>query len=477
MQHEMAQIVARPGDLAISKKIQGWEGLIDHLPIGICVCDRAGALVRHNRRAAELWGRAPEPANDPKRLFSGAVHGYEPDGKRLLSESPVTEALRTGKTVRDREVVLFHPDGTRVSVLANVEPLFDDDGEIIGAVTCFQDITELRRIEDLQRQHERQFRDVLQALPGAVYTIDAAGRITFYNEAAADLWGCRPEIGTDSWCGSWKLYSPEGIPLAHDECPMALALKEERAIAGAEAVAERPDGTRVPFLAYPTPLHDGSGAVCGAVNMLVDISERKRAELHQKTLLDELNHRVKNTLATVQSLAGHTIRKSGLPPEVRADFEGRLIALSRAHDQLTRAHWEAADLKKIVEDTFEPFRGGSEALQISGERIRLGAQAALTLSMIFHELATNAAKYGALSSPNGRLAVSWTVANGHRPPTLCINWQETGGPVVKRPDRIGFGSRLVERGITHQLHGSAKLDYDPAGLRCTMEIPLASTPG
>ena len=479
MHDAMAQNAARPDDflaLALSKKIQCWEGLIDHLPIGICLCARAGALLRHNRRAAELWGRSPEPAEDPRPLFCGAFKAYEPDG-RALAESPMGEVLRTGKPVRDREVVLERPDGTRITILANVEPLVGDAGEIIGGVNCFQDISELRRVQDLQRKHERHFRDVLQALPAAVYTTDAAGRITFFNEAAATLWGCRPAIGADSWCGSWKLFWPDGTPLPHDQCPMAIALKEQRAIVGAEAMTERPDGVRVPFLAYPSPLRDSSGAMCGAVNMLVDITERKRAEVQQKTLLDELNHRVKNTLATVQSLAGHTIRKTGMPKEVRADFEGRLIALSRAHDQLTRGQWEAADLKKIVEDTFEPFRSSNEALEITGERIQLGAQAALTLSMIFHELATNAAKYGALSSPNGRLAVSWTIANGIRPPTLCINWQETGGPLVKRPDHTGFGSRLVERGITHQLHGCAKLDYDPAGLRCTMEIPLASMPG
>ena len=120
--------------------------------------------------------------------------------------------------------------------------------------------------------------DVLQALPAAVYTTDAQGRITSYNEAAADLWGCRPEIGKSTFCGSWKLYWADGQPLPHDECPMALALKEKRAIRGMEAVAERPDGSRVPFIPYPTPFFDAAGELAGAINMLVDISERKSAE-------------------------------------------------------------------------------------------------------------------------------------------------------------------------------------------------------
>jgi PAS domain S-box-containing protein len=134
------------------------------------------------------------------------------------------------------------------------------------------------RIDTALRASEPQFRQLLEALPAAVYTTDAEGRITFFNQAAADLWGCRPELGKDEWCGSWRLYWPDGRPMRHDECPMAVALKEGRPIRGAEAVAERPDGTRVPFLAYPTPLRDRSGALTGAVNTLIDITERKRKE-------------------------------------------------------------------------------------------------------------------------------------------------------------------------------------------------------
>jgi two-component system CheB/CheR fusion protein len=125
---------------------------------------------------------------------------------------------------------------------------------------------------------DRQFREVLEALPAAIYITDPAGRITYYNEAAARLWGRRPELGKSEWCGSWKLFWPDGRPLPHGECPMAMAVKERRPIRGMEAVAERPDGSRVPFIPYPTMLYDASGRFVGAVNMLVDITERKRAE-------------------------------------------------------------------------------------------------------------------------------------------------------------------------------------------------------
>ena len=128
------------------------------------------------------------------------------------------------------------------------------------------------------RERERRFHQLLDVLPAAIYTTDTAGRLTYYNHAAADLWGYRPELGNQAWCGSWRLFWPDGEPLAHDACPMAMAIKEGKPIRGLEAIAERPDGTRVPFAPYPTPLFDSQGQLVGAVNMLVDISDKKRAE-------------------------------------------------------------------------------------------------------------------------------------------------------------------------------------------------------
>ena len=131
---------------------------------------------------------------------------------------------------------------------------------------------------------DTQLEGLIQALPAAIYTTDAAGRITFYNEAAAQLWGCHPELGKSEFCGSWKLYWPDGRPMPHGQCPMALALKEQREVRGMEAVAERPDGTRVRFVPYPTPLYDVSCTLIGAVNMLVDVTDRNRADVHAQRL-------------------------------------------------------------------------------------------------------------------------------------------------------------------------------------------------
>src|SRR5829696_5443690 len=243
--------------------LQSWDGLIESLPAGVYTCDRDGVLVQYNRRAAELWGRSPTPG-DTQFRFCGAHRAFRPDGEPLdLADAPMAQVLRTGEPVRDQEVVIETPDGRRFFILANADPLFDDDGNLVGGVNCFQDVTALKAAETARIDGERRFHDLLQALPAAIYTTDAAGRITFYNEAAAELWGCRPELGSAEWCGSWRLWWPDGTPLAHDQCPMAMALKEGRPIRGYEAVAERPDGRRVPFIPFPAPLRNAAGELVG----------------------------------------------------------------------------------------------------------------------------------------------------------------------------------------------------------------------
>ena len=450
-----------------------WESIYEHMPIAVYVCDLDGTIARYNRRAEELWGRAPK-VGDSEERFCGAHRLVLPDDSVLPhSETPMAQVLRSGEPARDREILIERPDGSRIPVLVNIEPLFTDRGELIGAVNCFQDISRLKAAEVELQARERWYRELLEALPAAIYTTDAEGRITFFNQAAIQLSGSTPELGSDQWCVTWRLYETDGRPLPHDQCPMAVALKEGRPVRGAEAVAERPDGTRVPFIPYPTPLYDRSGALVGAVNMLVDISERKEAESRQIRLVNELNHRVKNTLATVQSLAAQTLRGTEISREARAAFEARLFALSRTHDQLTRAGWQTTDLASILEVALAPYRNGS------GNRIRLGAepvslppQAALTLAMVFHELAANGARHGSLAAPEGSLDVTWAVADEGGKRRLRLEWREAGGPPVEIPRENGFGMRLAERSVARTLKGSLDIAFDPGGLRCTMDIPL-----
>ncbi|MBS0471571.1 MAG: PAS domain-containing protein [Proteobacteria bacterium] len=449
--------------LALERIVRSPAALVENLPIGVYTCDANGQIVQFNRRAVELWGRPPRNAR-----FCGAHRKRERDGSEISPEDlPVAIVLRTGKPVRDREMVLERENGESIAILVNADPIFDDSGALVGAVDCFQDISELTRIRRQVSEGRRVSRYVMEALPTAVYTTDAEGRLLYYNKAAEELWGFKPSIGETQWCGSWKLFQADGTPMAHEDCPMAIALREKRAMVGPEAMAERPDGTRVPFMPHPTPIFDSDGQMIGAVNMLIDLSEQKRANEQQRGLIDELNHRVKNTLATIQSLAAQTMRGSTVP-DSRA-FEARLLTLSRVHDQLSRHSWEWADFAVIAKQTFTPLRGSANnGVRLDGGEVRLRPKSALAVAMVLRELAANAERHGALSTPAGSLALSWRVAGGK----LAIDWREQGGPPVSLPNKRGFGTRLLERSIAEELKGVAQIDYAAEGVHCTMEIPL-----
>jgi PAS domain S-box-containing protein len=252
------------------------DRLLDLLPVGVYVCDQSGLIARYNRAASELWGCSPR-LGDPAVRYCGSYCLYGLDGELVPhAKCPMADVLATGHGLRDQEIAIERPDGTRIIALANIEAIKDGAGQVVGAVSVFRERPEPRPAHTNGRVHNST--ELLQALPAAVYTTDAAGLITFYNEAAVQLWGCRPELGKSEFCGSWKLSWPDGTPLPHDECPMALALREKRPISGMEAIAERPDGTRVPFIPYPTPLFDAAGTLIGAVNALVDITERHEAD-------------------------------------------------------------------------------------------------------------------------------------------------------------------------------------------------------
>jgi two-component sensor histidine kinase len=214
------------------------------------------------------------------------------------------------------------------------------------------------------------------------------------------------------------------------------------------------------------------------VRVVQDVSERKIAERRQKLLIDELNHRVKNTLATVQSLAAQTARAAPSPPLFRERFEGRLAALSKAHDQLTMRHWENAELRELLTASLAPYAGASSnRIVLRGEDLVLRPRAVLTLAMAFHELTTNAAKYGALSVPGGRVEIVWRPEEENGRTVLRIGWFEQGGPPVAPPKRRGFGSRLIEGSIAAELGGSARIDYAPEGLTCEMTMPMEMATG
>ena len=219
------------------------------------------------------------------------------------------------------------------------------------------------------------------------------------------------------------------------------------------------------------PIRDSDGLVVGIFVEGSDVTERVRAEAHRKLLLDELNHRVKNTLATVQSIAAQTVRATPDPVAFRTAFEARLMALSGVHNVLTSANWEGARLDELLSLELGPY--GAARSSLEGPAVRLSAQEALTFALVTHELATNAARYGALSVPEGRVAVAWSETRddvgGRR---LTLDWRESGGPTVVAPTRQGFGSRLIQRSIQVDMNGETTMAFEPDGLRCRIALRL-----
>ena len=243
---------------------------------------------------------------------------------------------------------------------------------------------------------------------------------------------------------------------------------------GAEINYRRKDGSVFCAALFISPVRDESGSVVQHFASFVDLSRQKQEQAQSIIMIDELNHRVKNTLATVQSIVWQALRNASDPDAIREAIESRLAALSRSHDLLTRESWESAGLRDLVNQALEPFGvayGRTERFLITGKNIRLSPKATLALGIAFHELATNAVKYGAFSNETGSILIAWTIEptpDGNR---LILRWQEKGGPPVKPPTRKGFGSRVIERGLAHELEGKAQLDYRPDGVVCTIDIP------
>jgi len=202
------------------------------------------------------------------------------------------------------------------------------------------------------------------------------------------------------------------------------------------------------------------------------VLERKRTEAHQRLLLNELNHRVKNTLAIVQSVASQTLRGEGVREDVQRALESRLAALAGAHDVLTEENWEAASIRQVIERAALGCGADAGRFRIEGPDLRIQPRTAVSVTMALHELCTNAVKYGALSNEDGRVRIRWDVTPSHEETRLRLEWREEGGPSVSAPARRGFGSRMIERGLASEMGGSVQLDFLPTGVVCTVEAAL-----
>ena len=317
------------------------------------------------------------------------------------------------------------------------------------------------------QESETRFRLIAEDAPVQLWMGDDSGKLAFANQAQRAFWGLTPEtmVGFE-----WR------TTLAEEDREATVAAVAQAVAARAafevEARFVRADGEVRTLLAIGRPRFDGSQAYLGMIGIFIDVSETRAYQHRQALLVNELNHRVKNTLATVQSLARQSFRTSD-PDTAIATFDARLIALSAAHDILTREQWEDASLSDVIDQAILPWQGGGKArFDLSGPPVRVLPRIALGLAMALHELATNAVKYGALSVERGRVAISWRM-EGH---SLDLVWREIDGPKVASPTREGFGSRLLRKGLAGDLGQSPELDYAPDGVTCRFWMSLEHGP-
>jgi PAS domain S-box-containing protein len=265
-----------------------------------------------------------------------------------------------------------------------------------------------------------------------------------------------------------------------DEVPRILdALKRGERVEHFEIEGTRKDGAPIDVSLTISPVKNARGAVIAASTIAREFTERKLAEDHKSLLIAELDHRVKNTLSIVTSLVAQTLKSTDSPAAFAESIQGRIMALTRVHQLMTQSNWDQADLRDVVLGELMPYAAeNGENIVVSGEEdVVLMQKATLTLAMALHELATNAAKYGALSKRAGRVEVTWSVASGKEAPVLSLAWDETGGPRVEKSGRRGFGTQLIERVMTYELQASVEREFRPEGVRCVIEFPLTAKTG
>jgi PAS domain S-box-containing protein len=346
-----------------------------------------------------------------------------------------------------------------------------------GAEGLSEPLDAERRIAELETENQALRADTLRlrrlldsAADQAIITLNLEGRITGWNEGARAILGYSD---AEILGRSGEVFFPaedraKGVFVGELCC----ALEEGRA--PNERWHLRRDGSRFWASGAMLPLLGEDGQPEGFLNVFRDNSEVRAKEERRALLLAEMGHRVKNALATVQSVASQTLRRAGVPQQVQSAFTDRLLALARCHDLLLRGNWNGAPLADVVERALSPY-GGADRAQLDGPPVLLPTNAVEILGLGFHELATNAAKHGALSVPDGQVEVRWSLRRTKSSTRLVeIVWREHGGPPVVPPASRGFGSRLLERGLTHDFGGTVKLDFRPEGLECRICLPVAS---
>nr|WP_260691250.1 PAS domain S-box protein [Rhizobium laguerreae] len=429
------------------------------LPLHLVGAD--GTILRANRAELDMLGYSAG------EYIGRKISEFHADADAI---NEIFARLGAGEKLIRFPSRMIAKDGSIRHVEITSSALFRD-GEFVNTRCFTTDVSEIFRVKRELVRKDQEIRQILEALPAAVYTTDAQGKITYFNRAAAELAGRDPIIGQDEWCVTYRLFTVDGQPLPHHECPMAIALKENRPVRGVEAMAQRPDGSMFPFLPFPTPIRNSGGDLVGAVNMLVDITDRKLAESNQRVFLDELNHRVKNNMTMLYALIRSAERESQ-STEARAvlgDAAQRVGAMAAAQQVLyTEQDRTGVDAREFVTAVCGSARQGFSkdvTLHIDVDARYLRNEVTMPLALVLNELLTNAAKHGCDDS--GRCEIWISLIRRDSEYVLTVRDRGSGFD-LKDTGRRSSGTGLIS-GLVRQLSGSFSVSPGPGAL-CTVRF-------
>ncbi|MBL0927586.1 MAG: PAS domain S-box protein [Phycisphaerales bacterium] len=432
--------------------------------------DIESGMVSFSPELSELFGFGPEELRRPSASILEAML----PGDREEMERAGAEAMASGRELR-AEFRVRRPDGRVrwLSTRGQVQPRSDGGPPRMSGITY--DVTDRREAMDELRRSQQRMRHLVEQSPMAVIVWDTEFRVVEWNASAERIFGWPASEAAGRHA---RFIVPEAARPYVDDIWSALLRQTGGTRATNENVTR--EGRTIVCEWFNAPLVADGGTVYGVASLVQDVTEREQAERQRKMLTAELDHRVKNNMAVVVSVAERTIAASRDLSEFADAFMGRMRAMARVHAMLAQSRWQGVPLAELVAGVIEPFRIGAAAgVTIEGDSAVLPAKATTTISFLLHELATNAAKYGALASGRGRLDVRWTIdgpgSGGDRPADgrrLVFVWEESGVEIASPPARRGFGTELIESAVRYELGGRVTSDFRPGGLRVELELPL-----
>lgn len=458
----LVQLVPRP-----ASRDDYFRTILDNLPAAIYVTDANGRITYFNEAAADMWGLRPELGRSE---WCGSWKLFWPDGRALAhGDCPMAIALKERRVIRGMEAIAERPDGSRVPFMPYPTPLFDKTGELIGAVNMLVDLSEPKRANEVAHR----LATIISSSDDAIISKDLNGIIQSWNDGATRIFGYTADEAVGR---PVTMLIPED---RHDEEPEILArLRRGERIEHYETVRRRKDGELIDIQLSVSPVRNYRGEIVGAAKIARDITERRRAAEQQQLLLREMDHRVKNLFALIGGLVSLSARSVSTADELAAAVRDRLAALGRAHtltlrrpettSQGTQPSMLHALIGAITSPYDTPTGDGRSRVRVTGADVEVSPAAVTNVALLLHEFTTNAAKYGALSTPFGYVEIE-CAADGQ---LVELVWRERDGPaVLSVPTTEGFGSRMAQMTVKNQLKGVVSHEWNTDGLTLRLSIP------